>query len=401
MGKLLHQLTVQELAADLDAGKLFTVVDTRPPESFDAWHIEGAVNVPYHPIDGLGDGWDWEQVEALAAEGPLVTICGKGLSSTSLGFELSRRGYDDVSVVKGGMEDWSKLYEVVEVETDDDELFIAQVQRRAKGCLGYVVGSRSAGEAVVVDATRQHHEFELVAADEQLTIAGVLDTHVHADHVSGGRALADRLGVPYYLGSHAADRDVTSDFVPLDEGDTITLGDVNVEARYAPGHTSDMMNYLVNGRYLLTGDTLFVESVGRTELQFGDVAETPSAGHQTQSGDADAATGAALLYETLHESILTLPDDTRILPGHVSVDSEGVYGVASPGELVSATLGELRRDLDLLSMDEETFVHRIADDTPEKPPNYERVIDINTGREAVTGEEEATELELGPNNCAA
>ncbi|KTG27471.1 MBL fold metallo-hydrolase [Haloferax profundi] len=386
MGTLLHQITVQELATDLDAGKSFTVVDTRPPESFDAWHIAGAVNVPYHPLDGLGGDWDWERISELAEEGPIVVICGKGLSSTSFGFELSSRGYDDVTVVKGGMQDWSKLYEVVELDTESDDLYLAQVQRRAKGCLGYVVGSKSAKEAVVVDATRQSHEFELVAADAGMTISGVFDTHVHADHVSGGRTLADRLGVPYYMGANATDRDVQYDFTPLDDGESVTVGDVELEARFAPGHTSDMTNYLVDGRYLLTGDTLFVESVGRTELQFGD---------------DDAATGAELLYDTLHERILSLPAETRILPGHVSVAADGTYGVASPGELVSATLGELREELALLGLDEEAFVHRIADDTPEKPPNYERVIAINTGRESVTDEEEATELELGPNNCAA
>ncbi|WP_411963824.1 MBL fold metallo-hydrolase [Haloferax sp. YSMS24] len=385
MSKLLRQITVSQLAADLDAGASFTVVDTRPPTSFDAWHIGGAVNVPYHPVDGLGGDWDWERVDALASEGPLVVICGKGLSSTSFGFELSTRGYDDVTVVKGGMEDWSKLYEVVELDTDDDDLYVAQVQRRAKGCLGYVVGSRSAREAVVVDATRQHHEFELVAADAGMTITGVLDTHVHADHVSGGRALAERLGVPYYLGEHATDRDVQYEFTPLADGETVTVGDSAIEARYTPGHTSDMTNYLVDGQYLLTGDTLFVESVGRTELQFGE---------------DDAATGAELLYDTLHEKILSLPPETQVLPGHVSVAADGTYGVGSPGELVSTTLGTLRETLDLLELDEETFVHRIADDTPEKPPNYERVIAINTGHESVGDEQEATELELGPNNCA-
>jgi glyoxylase-like metal-dependent hydrolase (beta-lactamase superfamily II) len=386
MGKLLHQITVAELADDLDAGASFTVVDTRPPESFDAWHIEGAVNVPYHPIDGLGGEWDWERVGDLAESGPIVAICGKGLSSTSFGFELGSRGYDDVTVVKGGMEDWSKLYEVVEVDTGDDDVYVAQVQRRAKGCLGYVVGSRSAKEAVVVDATRQYHEFELVAADEGMTISGVLDTHVHADHVSGGRALADRLGVPYYLGTSATDRDVEYDFTPLDDGETMTVGDIDIEAIHAPGHTSDMTNYLVDGQFLLTGDTLFVESVGRTELQFGET---------------DATTGAKLLYETLHDEIFALPPETRILPGHVSVTADGTYGVAGPGKLVSSTLGALCDELDLLGMDEDEFVHRLTADTPEKPRNYERVIAINTGRETIDGEEEATELELGPNNCAA
>lgn len=194
------------------------------------------------------------------------------------------------------------------------------------------------------------------------------------------------MGVPYYLGAHATDRDVQYDFTPLEDGESVTVGEYDIEATYAPGHTSDMTNYLVDGRFLLTGDTLFVESVGRTELQFGD---------------EKAATGAELLYDTLHGTVLSLPDETRILPGHVSVSTDGTYGVAAPGELVSTTLGELRDELDMLEMDKETFVHRVADNTPEKPPNYERVIAINTGRETVGDEEEATELELGPNNCAA
>lgn len=386
MAELLHQLTVGELAAAIDAGDVGTIIDTRPPESFDAWHVPGAVNVPYHPVRGLGEGREWADVEALVADGDgrrAVVICAKGLTSTSLGFELGERGHD-VAVVKGGMEDWSKLYEVCEVPTGDDR-FLAQVQRRAKGCLGYVVGSRAVGEAVVVDPTRQHHEFELVAADAGLRVVGVLDTHVHADHVSGGPALAERLGVPYYLGRDATDRGVVHDYEPLADGDRVTVGDVTVEALAAPGHTSEMLSYLVDGEFLLSGDTLFVESVGRTELQFGD---------------ADAATGAGLLYETLHERLLALPDGVTVLPGHVSVSADGAYGVAGPGDLVSATLGDLRDSLPLLELDEEAFVRRVVENVPAKPPSYESVIEVNTGRREPRDEEEATELELGPNNCA-
>jgi len=78
------------------------------------------------------------------------------------------------------------VYEVAPIETNDDDLVVRQIQRRAKGCLGYVVGSRDAGEAVVVDATRQTEEFKVAAQDVGLTIERVLDTHVHADHISGG-----------------------------------------------------------------------------------------------------------------------------------------------------------------------------------------------------------------------
>jgi glyoxylase-like metal-dependent hydrolase (beta-lactamase superfamily II) len=313
-------------------------------------------------------------------------MCGKGLTSTPFGFELDQRGYDDVTVVKGGMEDWSKVHEVVPVEARDDDLVVLQFQRRAKGCLGYLVGSKSAGEAVVVDATRQTDMFEVAAAEHGLTITCVLDTHVHADHISGSPALANALGVPYHLGRQAAERDVEYDYEPLADGDTLELGDVEVEALHAPGHTSEMTNYVVGDEFVLTGDTLFVDSVGRTELQFGE---------------ADAASGAELLYETLHDTLGNLPDDTTVLPGHLTVTTDGRYENGEPGVPVAATLGDLFDSLDLLQPDEAAFVDRLASDPPEKPPNYETVIDVNRGVERVDGEREATELEMGPNNCAA
>jgi glyoxylase-like metal-dependent hydrolase (beta-lactamase superfamily II) len=146
-----------------------------------------------------------------------------------------------------------------------------------------------------------------------------------------------------------------------------------------------MVSYLVDGEYLLTGDTLFVDSVGRTELQFGE---------------ADAERGAELLYESLHGRILDLPDDTTVLPGHATVSADGRYENGEPGEPIRARLGDLRESLDLLSLDREAFVERVTTDTPEKPSSYEEVIDVNRGKETVD-EDEARELETGPNNCAA
>ncbi|WP_311171630.1 MBL fold metallo-hydrolase [Halobellus ordinarius] len=382
MPELLDQLTVDELATAIDADEDLTVIDTRPPESFDAWHLPGAVNIPYHPMEGLGDGHDWADVEAIVSAGPTAIICGKGLSSTSFGFELGSRG-QDVTVVKGGMEDWSKLYDVVEIETEGD-LFLAQLQRRAKGCLGYVVGDRAAGKALVVDPTRQSHEFELVAADAGMVVDGVVDTHIHADHLSGGRTLADRCDVPYYLSETAEERGVAYEYEPVADGETLSVGDVDVEVLAAPGHTTDLVNLLVDGRYLLSADALFTESVGRTELEFGE---------------GGAEQGGELLYETLHDRYAPLGDDIVVLPGHVSVDAEGRFGAGKSGELIAATLGELRRELELFSLDRPAFVERVAGQTSEKPPNYEVVIDVNRGILDVK-EDEATGLELGPNNCA-
>ena len=382
---MIDQVTAEQLAADLDTGEPFTLFDTRPADSYDAWHIHGSENVPFGPGDELSDD-DLDRVRSTTNGEAIVAICGKGLTSTGFGFALEQHGFKDVAVVKGGMEDWSQVYAVAPIETDSEDLELIQLQRRAKGCLGYVVGSRATGEAAVIDATRQTDQFKIVAEEAGLTIEHVIDTHVHADHISGGRELADTLDVPYHLGEAAADRNVAYEFEPFADGDTLELGGVKLTARHTPGHTSDMMNYRVNDEALLTADTLFVESVGRTELQFGD---------------ADAAAGAELLYESLHDTILGLPDGTTILPGHVSVSTDGRYEVAAPGEPIAAQLGDLRSDLDLLGLDEDQFVERLVEQSPEKPPNYERIIAINKGLEAPADETEATELELGPNNCAA
>ncbi|AGB39409.1 MBL fold metallo-hydrolase [Natronococcus occultus] len=384
---MVTQMSPNELADLLDSGESFTLIDTRPEDSYEGWRIHGAENVPFGPGDSLTD----DQLERIGdGDGDsLVAICGKGLTSTPFAFELQQAGYDDVSVVKGGMEDWSKVYEVVPMETGSDDLVVVQLQRRSKGCLSYVVGSKSSGSAAVVDPTRQTDQFKIVAEEANLTIERVLDTHVHADHISGGRQLADELDVPYHLGEHAADRDVADEFEPLADGETIDVGDVELETLYAPGHTSDMVNVLVEDEALLTGDTLFVESVGRTELQFGD--------DETEG----ASRGAELLYETLHDTVLELPDETLICPGHVSVSADNRYEVRSPGEPIAERLGTLHDELELLGLSKDEFVERLTENAPDKPPNYERVIEINTGRDPVDDESEATELELGPNNCAA
>jgi len=207
---MVNNITAERLAGKIDADEQFTLIDVRPEDSFEAWHVRDAENVSYDPDEGLSED-QLNEVDTLVDGRPVVAICGKGLTSTPFAFELDEHGYDDISVVTGGMEEWSKLYEVVPIETSSDDLVVRQVQRRAKGCLGYVVGSKEVGEAVVVDATRQTDQFKVAAQDAGLSIArALLDTHVHADHISGSPTLADEVGVPYHLGDAARERAVSS-----------------------------------------------------------------------------------------------------------------------------------------------------------------------------------------------
>ena len=388
---MVSQISAATLSDRLDGGTDgvgtadLLVVDTRPAESYEAWHVPGAANVPYDPDEGL-DRETVDGVNALADSRQVVAICGKGLTSTPFAFDLEAHGYVEPVVVEGGMEAWSTVYETVEVPTTDAGLELHQVQRRANGCLGYVVGDAATGEAAVVDPTRHTDRFKVVAEEAGLTTTRVLDTHVHADHLSGGPDLADTLDVPYHLGAAARERGVRHEYEPVADGETLAVGDVTVEALHTPGHTTESTSSLVDGSYLLTGDALFVDSVGRTELEFGE---------------AEAARGADRLYESLHETLLPLPDDTVVLPGHAPVGSDGRWDTGAPGEPHVARLGDLEARLDLLSMDRAAFVDHVVEDAPEKPANYETVLAHNLGQDTVQDERRRTELEVGPNNCAA
>ncbi|MEF8843748.1 MAG: rhodanese-like domain-containing protein [Haloarculaceae archaeon] len=379
---MVETITASRLRDRIDTGESFTLLDTRPEESYEAWHIRDALQYTYDP-DSEFDAGEFRSRTGLTPDDEIVTICAKGVSSFDIAKHLQDTGYENVTVVEDGMEGWSEVYDVVEISTASD-VEIVQFQRRAKGCLSYLIGDPASSMAAVVDPTRHVERVAAAASDRDYSIEFVFDTHVHADHVSGGRELADHVGATYYLGADAADRGVAYDYQPLERNEVVAVGDHDIKTVPSPGHTSEIVSYLVDDEAVLTGDTLFVDSVGRTELQFGN-------------SDADA--GARLLYESLHRTLLAEPDSVTVLPGHFSIGADGTTDV-TPGEPVSTTIGQVRTELELLNVDRETFVRQLTAALPEKPPNYERIIDINVGR-AAADEAATTELELGPNNCAA
>lgn len=378
-----EEISVDRLKELLDSDESFTLVDTRDEESFEEWRLAAATQFRYTP-DHEFDAEAFIEATGVERDDPVITICALGKSSTTLAYDLADAGFTDVRFVEGGMEAWSGVYDAVEIETPG-AAEIVQLQRRAKGCLGYVIADPEVGAAAVVDPTRYTDEFVTVAEERDWTIERVFDTHIHADHISGGRALASELDVPYHLGEYTRDREVGYEFDALERNEVVSVGDVEIKAVYTPGHTSDMISYLVDGDAVLTGDTVFVDGIGRTELQFGD---------------AEAEGGAELLYDSLHGTLLALPDTVTVLPGHFHVSEHGEYNV-DPGTPIETTIGELRTGLDVLEYDRERFVEYILDNVPEKPPNYERVIEINRGVSEPEDEQEAIELELGPNRCAA
>jgi glyoxylase-like metal-dependent hydrolase (beta-lactamase superfamily II) len=374
-------ISPERLKDRIDGGEEVTLLDARMRSDYEEWHIDGdtveSINVPY--FEFLEDEVDAEVLDAVPDDRELTVLCAKGGASEYVAGRLAERGYD-VDHLEGGMEGWARIYEAVEVTGYDGAGTLLQYQRPSSGCLGYLL--YDGGEAAVVDPLRAFTERYLADADDlgvDLTYA--FDTHVHADHVSGVRALHGE-GVEGVVPEAAVDRGLTyaDELTTAADGDRFAVGDATVEAVYTPGHTTGMTSYLLDDGLLATGDGLFVESVARPDLEEGD------------EGAPDAA---RTLYASLRERVLTLPDETLVGGAHFSDAAEP----AADGTY-TAPVGELVERMDALRMDEAEFVDLVLSDMPPRPANYEEIIATNLGRNAVN-DETAFTLELGPNNCAA
>jgi glyoxylase-like metal-dependent hydrolase (beta-lactamase superfamily II) len=371
----------KELRERVDAGEDLTLLDARMSSDYEEWRIDGenvaSINVPY--FEFLDDEIDESVLDRIPKDREVTVLCAKGGASEYVAGRLAKRGYD-VDHLEEGMNGWATIYEAVEVTGYDGAGTLLQYQRPSSGCLGYLL--YDGGEAAIIDPLRAFTDRYLDdAAELGVDLRYALDTHIHADHVSGVRDL-DEAGVEGVVPAAAVDRGVTyaDEVTTAADGDTFAVGDATVETVATPGHTTGMTSYLVDGSLLATGDGLFVESVARPDLEEGD------------DGAPDAA---RTLYESLQERVLTLPDDTLIGGAHFSDAAEP----AADGTY-TAPAGDLVAEMDALTMEEDDFVDLILSDMPPRPANYEDIIATNLGRNAVA-DDEAFTLELGPNNCAA
>jgi len=356
------ELSATELAGLLGTEDQPLILDVREPREVSAWAITGAVNIP------LGE------LASRATEVPsgqrVVVVCASGNRSTQAARALEAAGFD-VANLTGGMAAWGLVYDTAILEIPGAR--IVQVRRRGKGCLSYVIGAGA--EAFVVDPSLDADVYLPLAVDLGWRISRVFDTHLHADHLSGARALADQTGASLHLNPADA---FGFAFSPLHDGDRFELGGgvgLSMAAVHAPGHTQGSTVYVVGEHAVLSGDTLFVDGVGRPDL-----AER-------------AEEFAANLYRSLHDEVLSLADGVTVLPAHYGDDV-----VVVPGNPVSATLAELRATLRPLSLGPEEFVAWATARVSQRPPNYVEMMKANmTGAPAGPG---LRQLELGPNRCS-
>jgi len=233
------------------------------------------------------------------------------------------------------------------------------------GCLAhasYLIGSGR--EAAVVDPQRDIDIYLEDAKAHGLEIKHVIETHCHADFVSGHHELAARTGAKIYFGARA---DAKFDFVPVHEGDEVAMQDVTLRFLETPGHTPESISVLIFDRQksttepwgVLTGDTLFIGDVGRPDLL---------------GSRMPASELAAMLYDSLQDKLLTLPDETQVFPAHGAGSMCG-RNISSE---TSSTIGEQRRfNYALQPMEREAFIKMMTTDLPEAPSYFSRDARIN------------------------
>jgi glyoxylase-like metal-dependent hydrolase (beta-lactamase superfamily II)/rhodanese-related sulfurtransferase len=374
-------VTVDELKQMLDSGEPFVLLDVRNDDEFERWRIEGrypfeTVHIPYFAFleDEAGS------IARVPKDRPIIAVCAKGGASDYVAELLRERGYNAMNL-EGGMIAWGNYYQVKSIPAVGTDLAIYQVIRPARGDLAYVVVSN--GEAVIIDPTRHLEPYLDLVDREGLRVVAILDTHAHADHISGGPALAKQLGVPYYLhpydGIHPIDMlPATIEYEYLKDGFTLQFGSATLKGIHIPGHTLGNMAFLVNDRYLFTGDSIFIRSVARPDL--GGRGEE----------------WAPLHYDSLYNKLLVLPDETIVLPAHFAQPDE-----AQPDGSFWDTLGNIKRNnpREYLAESKEAFIQFMLATLPVFPPQYVDIKRVNAGL-LIPDEEKASELELGKNVCA-
>lgn len=230
------------------------------------------------------------------------------------------------------------------------------------GCAAYLFGCVGLGACAVVDPHEHDIDAYVAFAESKgMRITHVIDTHVHADHASGGAALAKRVGAAYCLHESA---DVALAFEPLHDGQVIELGNTRVRVLHTPGHTAESVSLVVTDLrrgadpwFVLTGDTLFVGAVGRPDLP------------------GRASENASELYDSIHQKLLALPDDVEVYPAHFAGSACGAGMSGKP----SSTIAFERRYNALLQKSRAEFVVALAD-VPPKPAAMEQLLRINAGR---------------------
>jgi glyoxylase-like metal-dependent hydrolase (beta-lactamase superfamily II) len=344
-----------------------TVLDVRPKSEREEWSIAGSIHADVYEKLKANDPTVFDQID-LDKNIPVVTVCAAGKTSLKAAELLKLKGFEVYSL-DGGMKAWNFAFNIAEAELGNAK--VIQVRRASKGVISYIIGSN--GEAMVIDAALDPHVYIELAQANGWSIKYVTDTHIHADFISRTRELASATLAEHVMIESTI---VEYPFTPLKDGEQIQLGDISITALYTPGHTMESTSFRLGDSAVFTGDTLFVDGIGRPDLK----------------ADLDEATKRSkLLYQSLLR-LMKLNQNTLVLPAHSAT------AVPFNGRLVGGQIARLKDKLEMLRLSEGDFVNYTTSRIPPTPPNYLTIAGLNK-----LGSHEdysLQDLEAGANRCA-
>lgn len=360
---MVQTITPSSLFDLLRSKKQLTIIDVRPKKEFTRWSMYNSLNIP------LGEFQ--KHAHKLKSAQTVVVVCNNGNESKRAVNMLSGKGLQAMALT-GGMKAWSAIYDFVPIEEKHSTLRVYQCKRLGKGCLSYIIVLPDQKSTLIIDPTSHTQVFENFLKKNKLKAIAVLDTHIHADHVSGAKKLSQKFKIPYLLPKLS---DVEFPFKAIeDELPRLAVG-ATIQIVPTPGHTPECISLIFDEIFLISGDTLFVDAVSRADL-----------GENFKEATAH-------LFESITNSLFKLKDRIHVLPAHTTQSM-------IPGPLRTATLRYVKLFNPIKEFPNyEAFAAFIKEQRTPESPNYKKIKDYNRAKTIPRGVD-IDALELGGNFCA-
>ena len=372
------EISPEELVLRIESGAPLRVLDVRANTAsgrIDIIPQDCYVNIRGSQLLAMGA----DVRNAVPPSDPVAVVCDRGTSSKQIAAHLNVLGYKAESM-RGGMAAWGMAVVPRPLAPPAGFELFMQFDRVAKGATGYLLGA--GGEALIVDPPRKAQPYLEAAREHGLKVVAVADTHAHADYISGGPGLSRALGIPYYL--HPRDAilpydgsPAKIDYAKAEEETVIPVGTASVRVVHTPGHTEGSISFLAGDGVALTGDFIFVNSIGRPDL----------------GGKAEAWTKE--LWASLERARREWPATMRLYPAHYASDAE-----RETDRTVGSTFAAIQeRNEPLRFHDEASFSAWVMKKVGGSPESYRKIKAVNLGLVEVW-DMEAQELDCGRNECA-
>ncbi len=361
-------ISPKELQEKLNKKEPVFILDVRPVEQRQEWRIAESTHVDAYKGLNAGDNTVLDEVD-IPENTTVVTVCAAGRTSMIASEALRKKGIQAYSL-EGGMKAWNYAWNSAELNFSDG-LKVIQIRRAAKGVLSYIVGSEK--EAIVIDASLNPDIYLNIANEQGWSIKYVLDTHIHADFISRTRDLAKASGATHLLIDNAK---VEFGFIPVASWHTVSFGKASLQFIHTPGHTWESTTFKLNDLAIFTGDTLFIDGIGRPDLK---------------ADQDEAVEKAKSLYHSLKQ-LFSSPSSIVVLPAHTSKT------VLFDGKIIGEPLTNVMKRVDISKLSESQFVDYSLSKIPSTPPNYQVIAGLN--KIGSYEGHQLADLEAGGNHCA-